>query len=527
MKIKYYTLLTIIFLSTFCSCSDNLNTNPTDQISGNVIFKDVEGGMVAMNGVYRMMYSSGWAGDNSTHAFRYMSTMLVSGVMGDDMIVSSSVKGWFSMDYNLQERNFYSSTLYRPYSEWNFYYTLISNLNYIIAHENDLYGLPADKANLFGQAYALRAMCYFHLIQLYQQTYKGHEQSLGVPVYTTPTTSSTPGKPRGTVENVYMQINNDIEYGIELLKQAEDGGITQKHKSHIDYYIANGIKSRIALVQERWQDAVDAAVLALKKPDLKTANASELVGGFNDINMSSVLWGAEIQKSDQIGAYASFFCHMDAMAGMHGSYDRKCISAWLYKQMGLQDLRRVNWWKGSIAPALESTQGAQKSYCTMKFRFSDYSSYLGDNIYMRAEELLLTEAEALCHLKKYKEARSIMETFGTIREKSYVRNRLDKVIDDNSLTLDVYGTGTTPEIKTLLDEILLQRRIELWGETGRLFDILRLKTGYYRGYEGSNHVVKLNDDTRLPDYKGFILTIPQTEFDGNINMDPIADQNPL
>lgn len=152
MKIKYYTLLTIIFLSTFCSCSDNLNTNPTDQISGNVIFKDVEGGMVAMNGVYRMMYSSGWAGDNSTHAFGYMSTMLVSGVMGDDMIVSSSVKGWFSMDYNLQERNFYSSTLYRPYSEWNFYYTLISNLNYIIAHENDLYGLPADKANLFGQS---------------------------------------------------------------------------------------------------------------------------------------------------------------------------------------------------------------------------------------------------------------------------------------------------------------------------------------------------------------------------------------
>ena len=65
--------------------------------------------------------------------------------------------------------------------------------------------------------------------------------------------------------------------------------------------------------------------------------------------------------------------------------------------------------RGSIAPALESTQGAQKSYCTMKFRFSDYSSYLGDNIYMRAEELLLTEAEALCHLKKYKEARSIME----------------------------------------------------------------------------------------------------------------------
>ena len=40
-------------------------------------------------------------------------------------------------------------------------------------------------------------------------------------------------------------------------------------------------------------------------------------------------------------------------------------------------------------------------------------------------------------------------------------------------------------------------------------------------------MVKLSDETRQPDYKGFILTIPQSEFDGNINMDPIADQNPL
>lgn len=527
MKTKYYIVSALFSFCTFSSCTDNLNTDPTDQISGNIIFKDVEGGMVAMNGVYRLMYSSGWAGDNSTHAFGYMSTMLVSGFMGDDMIVSSSVKGWFSMDYNLQERNFYSSTLYRPFSEWNFYYTLISNLNYIIAHENDLYGLPDEKASLFGQAYSLRALCYFYLIQLYQQTYKGHEQLPGIPIYTTPTSSSTPGNPRGSVEEVYVQINKDIDYGIGLLKQAEDGGVVQKHKSHIDYYVANGIKSRIALVQERWQDAINAAVTALDKKELSLANASELVGGFNNLNISSALWGAEIQKSDQIGAYSSFFCHMDAAAYMHGAYDRKCISAWLYKQMSLQDIRRVNWWKGAIAPALESMQGPQKSYCTMKFRFSDYSSYLGDNIYMRAEELLLTEAEALCRLKRYNEARILMESFGSIREKNYKRNRLDKVTDDNSLTLDSYGTGTAPEIKTLLDEIILQRRIELWGETGRLFDILRLQTGYYRGYEGSNHVVKLNDDTRLPDYKGFILTIPQTEFDGNVNMDPIADQNPL
>ena len=104
----------------------------------------------------------------------------------------------------------------------------------------------------------------------------------------------------------------------------------------------------------------------------------------------------------------------------------------------------------------------------MKFRFSDYSSYLGDNIYMRAEELLLTEAEALCHLKKYKEARSIMETFGTIREKSYVRNRLDKVIDDNSLTLDVYGTGTVAQRDQLTQTAGVEQRRHQVSVTSRI-----------------------------------------------------------
>ena len=99
MKLTKYIALAIIGASSLSSCTDNLDTNPTDQISGNVIFTDVNGGMIAMNGVYRLMYSSGWAGDNSTHTFGYMSTMLVADFMGDDNIVSSSIKGWFSMDY--------------------------------------------------------------------------------------------------------------------------------------------------------------------------------------------------------------------------------------------------------------------------------------------------------------------------------------------------------------------------------------------------------------------------------------------
>ena len=102
----------------------------------------------------------------------------------------------------------------------------------------------------------MRALSYFQLIQLYQQTYKGNESAPGVPLYTEPTTSSSEGKPRGTVEDVYKQINSDLETAISLLK---DCGVEQKHPSHIDYYAANGIKARVCLVQQNYEGALAAA----------------------------------------------------------------------------------------------------------------------------------------------------------------------------------------------------------------------------------------------------------------------------
>src|SRR5690606_41623758 len=79
----------------------------------------------------------------------------------------------------------------------------------------------------------------------------------------------------------------------------------------------------------------------------------------------------------------------------------------------------------------------------------------------------------------------------------------------------------------LMDQIILQRRIELWGESERIFDILRLKTGFNRNAANSNHTAKPNWNTLDPANKEFILTIPQKEFDGNPNMDANADQNPI
>ena len=94
-----------------------------------------------------------------------------------------------------------------------------------------------------------------------------------------------------------------------MFKEAEKEGVSQKAISNIDLYVSYGIKAKVALVQNKWADAAEAAKLALTKPNLTLASAGDLSKGMNSTEISSVLWGAKI-IADQSTAYASFFSHM-------------------------------------------------------------------------------------------------------------------------------------------------------------------------------------------------------------------------
>ena len=52
-KILY--ILTLVGICSFSSCSDALDTNPTDKVSGSLIFGNADAAQVAMNGVYLLM----------------------------------------------------------------------------------------------------------------------------------------------------------------------------------------------------------------------------------------------------------------------------------------------------------------------------------------------------------------------------------------------------------------------------------------------------------------------------------------
>jgi len=534
-------LAIIIISSLMCSCTSLMETSPTTEVVKDEILANAEGLEVAMNGIYSTMYNRlDFVTANAHQCFGNMAVTLTADLMGDDMVQTAQGAGWFWKDYNYEQRSRFTSKIWRCYFTWKYFYEIISNANYIISATDSAEGDPKEIECIKAQALAARAFSYFMLIQSFQQTYVGHETLPGVPVYTEPTTAESKGKGRGTVSDVYNRIDEDLKSALSLF---EDCGVQRKHISNFDLYSTSLLQARVALVKNDWQTAVDAARKTMTAPGvslLSMAEATVTKGTFDDsttewttgttpfnsVESSSVLWGAEV-ISDQSTVFASFFSNMDACTNVYYAAEApKCISNWLYAQIPNTDIRK-GWWNGNIGvDASKWKYGANINYNQFKFQWSDQQSYKGDYIFMRLEEAYLILAEALCRQEKFAEARSALGELMSRRDTNW-----SKVL--GGLTGSEQTFGTTGEVKTLMDEILLQRRIELWGETGRIFDILRLAKGWTRYWkingEESNHtnyLSKYSEYLNFPaDYIECILMIPQAEIDNNPNINA-EDQNP-
>lgn len=507
-KIFKYIFAGMAAMSVVACSEDALETSPSSSVSGNELLGTATNALVSLNGVYRAMYTAGVSNSSNTHqCFGITAYNLVADVMGEDCIMNGQGSGWFWYDcvYNVKSR--YTSTGWRSYDMWNGYYTWISNVNYILAEEETMSGSETEKNYVLGQAYAVRAYSYFMLAQMFSRTYKGHESEPCVPLYTEPTDIATEGKGRATVEEVYQQITSDLDKAITMLGNSGK----RKHISHINEAVASGIKARVALVMEDWQTALDASNAAISKSGCSIGTGTAVTGGMNDATANNVMWAAEI-IADQSGMYAGFFTHMDADQGKYGASARKQINKLLYAKLGTNDVRK-KWWN----PQDENNE--KNGYQQEKFKFKDYAKWTGDYIFMRIEEMFLTAAEASCRLNDDKGAQLMLNSLMQKRDEDYTCKKTGTAL----------GKLTSDETGSLLEEIIIQRRIELWGEFGRIYDIRRLKQGFRRtadmGWPSSALIA--GTDTEDPESYAWVLTIPQTEFDGNPNMDSSKDQNPI
>lgn len=499
MKNIYKIILPLLALVlTMESCKkDYLNTQPTDKVPAADVYKTTTNLMAALNGIHRSLYVQYSRQEEGGQG----SVNLNIDYMGEDIVNTISTTAYGVHKWATHRS---ASTLNNAFI-YTFYYRIINNANLIIENVDQSEGPAADKRQIKAEALAYRGWAHFVLVQVFGKRYDaaGGNTQAGVPINNSSVVDATPGKPRASVEEVYAQINADLDASIASFA----GASTSTFKSHININVAKGLKARVALTQGKWAVAAQNALEA--RTGLALMTNAEYMNGFNNINNQEWMWGS-MQQADQTTYFYSFFAYMGTFNSTANRTNPKRINSVLYNKIAATDVRKALWDPTGAAVGFPVTTGGVKStYMQRKFTNAATTS-IGDVPNMRVGEMFIIEAEARAHLGvegsavEAVNAKNVLNTLALNRNPSYVPSA---------------NVGAA-----LLEEILVQRRVELWGEGFRFFDLKRLNLPLDR--TGGNATVALSGVLSVPaGGPEWQWAIPQTEIDSNPAIGP-GGQNP-
>ena len=539
MNNRYFVALLGSAMLLTTSCSD-LDTNPSgstmsDGQLNEVLAQDQSKLKSEVSGMYANMIEYGaitqWYGTGQPrhYDFGYASTMMMMDASGQDEPSQVSGYNWYNKPLRFVDRTANSET---TYFIWNQCYKNIKAANDVLKSV-DLENLSDVAKSYVGQAYAMRAFEYFTLIQLYQFSYKGHEDAAGVPIVTEKTAEAEANNPRAAVKDVYKQIMDDLNTAIDYLTDSRSA------KSEINRQVAYGLRARVNLVMQNWSDAAADAKKAAEgyTPLSKDAAAAP---GFNDVSASNWIWGNIVDESNDIVQsgilnFPSMMCSFTGN-GYSPTYACRMINSKLWKEIPSTDVRK-GWWidenlnspivnpkyvvhqededeDGNVVKylAVYNQTGDEVADITEPYtnvKFGAYKNQYGNELnacdipLMRVEEMILIQAEATAMGGNVEEGKRILENFvRTYRDPSYTCN------------------ATTAE--GVQDAVWFQRRVELWGEGFSFTDLLRLKKPLDR--TGANYEVSVR--FKLPaESPIFLYLIPEDEENHNEAL--VGNNNPV
>lgn len=540
MNNRYFVALLGSAMLLTTSCSD-LDTNPSgstmsDGQLNEVLAQDPSKLKSEVSGMYANMIEYGaitqWYGTGQPrhYDFGYASTMMMMDASGQDEPSQVSGYNWYNEPLRFVDRTANSET---TYFIWNQCYKNIKVANDVLKSV-DLENLSDVAKSYVGQAYAMRAFEYFTLIQIYQFSYKGHEDAAGVPIVTEKTAEAEANNnPRAAVKDVYKQIMDDLNTAIDYLTDSRSA------KSEINRQVAYGLRARVNLVMQNWSDAAADAKKAAEgyTPLSKDAAAAP---GFNDVSASNWIWGNIVDESNDIVQsgilnFPSMMCSFTGN-GYSPTYACRMINSKLWKEIPSTDVRK-GWWidenlnspivnpkyvvhqededeDGNVVKylAVYNQTGDEVADITEPYtnvKFGAYKNQYGNELnacdipLMRVEEMILIQAEATAMGGNVEEGKRILENFvRTYRDPSYTCN------------------ATTAE--GVQDAVWFQRRVELWGEGFSFTDLLRLKKPLDR--TGANYEVSVR--FKLPaESPIFLYLIPEDEENHNEAL--VGNNNPV
>lgn len=459
---------------------------------------------------------------------------------------------------------------------WPFYYELINKCNLTLKAVPINEFTSTEELAHVGNALGYRAFAYYDLAFAYEYKKTGFKElddqaeankiyGLTVPIRTPYTTQQEATTDRRAPFYVmYRFIMTDLDRAEKYLQGYQNGGANMMSQSAI-----YGLKARLWLqlgsrfdkhdanLKEQLAHEDDAALAQYNKLGIASANdcfkkAAQYArlaytqghkpltkdewfnktSGFNTANAAWML-AVQIDQNDIVEgdnwSWKSFVSNMSPET-TQGVNNLKCkairmIDAALYKTIEDGDWRKNTW----IAPDDAGKTSAYGKYTTLleakdwaklpaltglKYhpRSGVRNNYkIGaavDIPLMRVEEMYLIEAEAKAHYEGLEAGKQALANYlNTYR------------FSDGSYKCDA------DNMDAFNNEILRQRRIELWGEGRVFFDYKRLEKAVVRAYAGSNHPQDYQVNTK----EGFVaprMNICISHYETQYNMNIVNNPDP-
>lgn len=424
------------------SCESILDLEPAQSLSNEVALADDTGVKQTLIGAYDRMAQSGILGGDI-----YMNADLYAGV--DDL----EWVGTYESYKEIYNRDILVNNA-AVQDLWETAYEVTNTCNNIL-NALDVVD-AADRDRVEGEALALRAWCLFELTRMFGHQYEAASAStdLAVPIVLEPTLAIGENSEmvRNTVEECYNQVIADLEAAQEKLPEKND--------EFINTYVASALLARVYLQKEDYENARDAADRVIGSNDFELlADVAEAFG--QDEATDEDVFSVEISTLDGTNDLNEYY----ALNDFGGRSDVEILDAFfaLYDPADARSLLFV------VDGDIRYT--------------SKFNNEFGNISAIRIAEMYLIRAE--CN-----------QRLGTAVG-------ADPVDDYNM----VHTRAGLPEaVSVALDDILLERRLELAFEGFRVHDIKRTK-----GMIGTMNY----DDPKM------IYPIPQIEIEKN----PLLVQN--